>query len=155
MFIFDANRYAKDPGGVSSRVNQMIEDLGGTVRASRLWNEQKLAYTINGHRKGTYWLTYFRIEPTKIGELNRACQLNDNILRHLVLKIDPRLEETMVAHALGKSTSADTKQETAPAVPAAEEKADASKEKADASKEEKAEASKEEKAEAEAVAVKD
>ncbi len=128
MFIFDANRYAKDPGGVSSRVNQMIEDLGGTVRASRLWNEQKLAYTINGHRKGTYWLTYFRIEPTKIGELNRACQLNDNILRHLVLKIDPRLEETMVAHALGKSTSADkTEEKTAPAPPAAEEKAEVSK----------------------------
>ena len=103
MFIFDPNRYAKDPGGISGKVTTMIEELGGTVRASRLWNEQRLAYPIKGHRKGSYWLTYCHLEPEKVTELNRACQLNDNILRHLVIKIDVRLEETLIAHALGKT----------------------------------------------------
>jgi small subunit ribosomal protein S6 len=62
-----------------------------------------LAYPIDGHRKGTYWLTYFRIESTRLSEFNRACQLNDNILRNLTLKVDPRLVDTLVAHASGKA----------------------------------------------------
>lgn len=102
MFILDSNRYARDPGGVSGQLTQMLEKLEGEVLASRLWNEQRLAYPINGHRKGTYWLTYFRLDGTRIGELTRACQLNDNILRHLTLKIDPRLVDTLVAHARGE-----------------------------------------------------
>jgi len=102
MFIFNANTYAKNPAGVSKTVEEMIKAVDGEILASRLWNEQKLAYPINGHRKGAYWLTYARLESTTINKLNRACQLNDGILRHLVIKIDPRLVDTMVAVAKGE-----------------------------------------------------
>lgn len=105
MFILDSNSYARDAAALSGRVVEMIEKHGGEILASRLWAEQKLAYPINGQRKGTYWLTYFRIESTRLVELNRAARINDDILRSLVLKIDPRLVDPMVTHALqGKST---------------------------------------------------
>jgi len=103
MFIFNANTYAKNPAGVGKTVEEMIKGVDGEILASRLWNEQKLAYPINGHRKGAYWLTYARLESTTISKLNRACQLNDGILRHLVIKIDPRLVDTMVAVAKGEA----------------------------------------------------
>ena len=103
MFIFNANTYAKNPAGVGKTVEEMVKAVDGEILASRLWNEQKLAYPINGHRKGAYWLTYARMESTTIGKLNRACQLNDGILRHLVIKIDPRLVDTMVAVAKGET----------------------------------------------------
>ncbi len=114
MFIFDSNRYARDPGGVSGQIPQMVQTLGGEVLASRLWNEQKLAYPINGQRKGTYWLTYFRLEGEKLTQFTRACQLNDNILRNLTLKIDPRLVDTLVSHALGaeKKKTAEVAEDT-------------------------------------------
>lgn len=105
LFILDSNRYARDPGGVSGAIPEMVESLQGEVLANRLWNEQRLAYPINGHRKGTYWLTYFRLESTRLNEFNRACQLNDNILRNLTLKVDARLVDTLVDHALGKVTA--------------------------------------------------
>lgn len=101
LFLFDSNRYARDPGGVPASVNDAITEAGGEMLASRLWAEQKLAYSINGHRKGTYWLTYFKIDPTKLVGLNRTFQLNDNILRNLVLAVDPRLVDALVAHATG------------------------------------------------------
>jgi small subunit ribosomal protein S6 len=103
MFILDSNRYARDPGGVASQIPQMVESLGGEVLASRLWNEQRLAYPIAGHRKGAYWLTYFRMETDKVVEFNRACQLNENVLRNLTLKVEPRLVDTLVAHARGEA----------------------------------------------------
>ncbi len=104
FFLFDSNKYNRDPGGVSSEVQKSIEDLGGEILASRLWEERKLAYPINGHNKGTYWITYFRMEGTKLTELNRTFTLNENIMRSLVTKVDPRLVDALVAHALGTST---------------------------------------------------
>ena len=66
MFILDANRYARDPSGLSQQVEQMIQDAGGELIVSRLWEERRLAYPIKGHRKGVYWLTYFRIDGAMI-----------------------------------------------------------------------------------------
>ena len=104
MFILNSNRYARDPSGVSEQVNKLIEESQAEILASILWNEQKLAYPIAGHRKGTYWLTYFRMESQRLAEFNRACQLNDTVLRSLALKVDSRLAETLVGHATGKRT---------------------------------------------------
>jgi small subunit ribosomal protein S6 len=99
MFILDSNRYGRDSGGVSSQISDLVSKLGGTMLVSRLWEERRLAYPINGQRKGTYWLTYFRLDGTKLTTLNRECQINDNILRSLVLKVDPRIVDALVAHA--------------------------------------------------------
>lgn len=117
MFIFNANAYARNPTGASNAVEEMVKSVGGEMLASRLWNEQKLAYPINGHRKGAYWLTYFRLETSKMVKFNRSCQLNDMILRHLAIKLDPRLVAPMVAVAKGEVP---VEEEEAPAEAAAE-----------------------------------
>ena len=99
MFILDSNRYARDPGGISGKVETLVKDIGGDMLVSRLWEERRLAYPIKGHRKGTYWLSYFRAGSEKITSLNRQCQITDEILRHLFLKIDPRIVDALVSHA--------------------------------------------------------
>ena len=105
MFLLDANKYSRDPSGVAGRIGEMIEKCGGEVLVSRLWAEQKLAYQIGNHRKGAYWLVYFRMESMRNGELNRASQLNHEVLRHLVLSVDDRLVDTLVRHAQGNATA--------------------------------------------------
>ena len=101
FYLFDSNRYARDPNAVSSAIQDQITELGGEILISRLWAEQKLAYQINGHQKGTYWLIYFRLDTQKLGELNRACQLNESLMRWLFTRQDPRLIDALVAHAQG------------------------------------------------------
>lgn len=103
MFILDPNRYARDPNGVAGQIPTMIEQAGGEVLASRLWNEQRLAYPIAGHRKGAYWLAYFRMPSDNVTQFNRACRLNENVLRNLTLQVDYRLADTLVAHARGEA----------------------------------------------------
>lgn len=105
MYIFDSNRYVRDPGGVAALAERLVTQFGGEVMVSRLWDERRLETPINGHRKGTYWLVYFRMDSLKLTELNRQCQITDEILRHLVLKVEPRLVDTLVAHAKGEVTS--------------------------------------------------
>jgi small subunit ribosomal protein S6 len=59
-----------------------------------------LAYPIRGHRKGTYWLTYFRLEGGALSALKHRFQLSESILRFLFVKVDPRIVDTLVQHAL-------------------------------------------------------
>jgi small subunit ribosomal protein S6 len=102
FFLFDSNRYNRDPGGVAATVQDTITKFGGEILASRLWEERRLAYPINGQSKGTYWITYFKMDSLRLKEFDRDCKLNENLLRYLVTKVDPRLVDTLVAHALGK-----------------------------------------------------
>jgi len=102
MVILDPNKYAQDPSTMGSQIPNLVSKFGGEVLVSRLWNEQKLAYPIDGHRKGTYWLTYFRLESGKLSEFNREIRINETVLRSLTLKVEPRLVEALVAHAKGE-----------------------------------------------------
>lgn len=99
LFILDSNRFAKDPDSIPGQIQQIIEKHGGEILVHRLWDERRLAYPIKGHRKGTYWLSYFRVDSSKVKEIHWQCQLNENILRLLFLKIDPRIVDAVVSHA--------------------------------------------------------
>jgi len=99
LFILDSDLYARSPDEVSGQVANAVSQFGGEVLLTRLWDERKLAYPIKGHRRGTYWLSYFQIDPLKVKELTRQFQLSNSVLRFLFLKVDPRLVDTLVEHA--------------------------------------------------------
>ena len=100
LFILNSETYARNPEEISGQIAKTIEAMGGTVRVSRLWEERKLAYPIKNHRRGTYWLAYFRLDTDKVADLNRQFQLNGSIIRFLLTTIDPRLEDALVDNAL-------------------------------------------------------
>ena len=101
MVILDPNKYAQDPGGMGSQIPNLVAKCGGEVLVSRLWQEQKLTYPISGHKKGAYWLTFFRMDGSKLTDFNREVRINEAIVRCLVVKHDPRLVEALVEHAKG------------------------------------------------------
>ena len=100
MFILEAGRYSRDPEGVSGQIAKVIKDEGGEILVTRLWEERRLAYPIKGQRKGVYWLTYFRLESDKLAAVRQKFRLSESILRMLFVKVDPRIVDTLVAHAL-------------------------------------------------------
>jgi small subunit ribosomal protein S6 len=106
MFILEPGRYARDPGAVTQQVANLITQQGGTVLAARLWDERKLAYPIKGHKKGVYWLTYFKMPGDGLTVLERQCEINDDILRKLVLRVDDRIADALVQHALSSGEAA-------------------------------------------------
>jgi small subunit ribosomal protein S6 len=115
MFILDPSKYSRDPAAMAQLVVDLITQHGGSILASRLWDERKLAYPINGHKKGVYWLTYFRMPGGGITPLERQCEITDDIIRKLILKVEPRIADALVQHALAGDTS---QRRTAPAAAA-------------------------------------
>jgi len=119
MFILDPAKFSRDPGAAAQQVADLITGHGGTVLAARLWDERKLAYPIKGHKKGIYWLTYFTMPGGNLTALERQCEITDEIIRKLVLKVDDRIADALVQHALaGEATTKRSPAAPAPAAPA-------------------------------------
>ncbi len=119
MFILDPTKFARDPGAATQQVADLITTHGGTVLAARLWDERKLAYPIKGHKKGVYWLTYFKMPGPGLTALERQCEITDEIIRKLVLKVDDRIADALVQHALAGDAAPRRSPPAAPATPAA------------------------------------
>jgi len=85
--------------GVRAQLHQTLEKHGAEILASRKWDDRKLAYPIKGHKKGIYYLTYFKTDSKKISELEHDFRLSEVILRHMVSVIDPKWHEEMLAVA--------------------------------------------------------
>jgi small subunit ribosomal protein S6 len=113
LFIFDSNKYSRDAAGVSGQIAELVKKHGGEVLASRLWEERRLAYPIDGHRKGTYWLAYFRLEGSAVAPLERDCRISETILRSLILKVDPRIVDALVSHAIAGTVAKPKRAEAA------------------------------------------
>lgn len=99
LFILNSDIYARNPDEISSQISRFIEEAGGEVLVSRHWEERRLAYPIKGHRRGTYWLAYFKLDTQRVKELTRQCQIVESILRFLFVKVDPRLVDAHIEHA--------------------------------------------------------
>ena len=96
MFVVDSNRYAADPDGTQQAVLGMLTRVGAKVVASRPWQEGKLCYPIEGHRKGLYYLACFTMDGGNMIELTRLSKLNEAVLRQLVIRHPKVIFDAMV-----------------------------------------------------------
>lgn len=91
MFLLDSGRYAQDPQGTESTVREILERCGAEVVVTSPWQEGKLAYEIEGHRKGLHYLTYFKMDGSQVESFNRICKLNEVVVRQLLLEHEETL----------------------------------------------------------------
>ena len=96
MFLLDPNKVAGDVPAAAKQLHGLLERHQAELLASRQWDERRLAYSIGNHKKGLYYLTYFRTEGKNLAPLEGDFSLNEMILRHLVIKVDPKLENIML-----------------------------------------------------------
>jgi small subunit ribosomal protein S6 len=99
MFLLDTNKVAGDVAAAAQQLRTILERNQAEILASRPWDERRLAYPIGGHKKGLYYLTYFRMDGKNLLNFERDVALNETILRLLVLRIDPKHVETLLAIA--------------------------------------------------------
>jgi small subunit ribosomal protein S6 len=99
MLLLDSGKYNSDAAGVIGSIQGTFEKHHAQVLASRPWDERRLAYPVAGHKKGTYYLIYFKGEGKNLKPIEHDFHLNEAILRHMMLRIDPKMVDTMLALA--------------------------------------------------------
>jgi len=69
-------------------VSQFITEKGGTIADVERWGKKRLAYPIEHFMEGSYVLTRFRLKPALSKELEANLQISEEVLRHLLVKIE-------------------------------------------------------------------
>jgi len=100
MFLLDSSKAAAAWDDTVKHVHDILTKHHSEIVASRQWDERRLAYSVDGHKKGTYLLTYFKTEGGNLKEIVAACHLSDVIVRELVLKVHPKLADHLVNQAM-------------------------------------------------------
>ncbi len=65
-----------------------ISQNGGTVVRSEYCGLRKLAYPIKKNHKGHYYIIQMKATGAIVAELNRNMKINEDIIRHLIVKVD-------------------------------------------------------------------
>jgi small subunit ribosomal protein S6 len=76
---------------IIDKYRSLIEENGGTIDEVDVWGNRKLAYEMDGKSSGYYVNTYFEAPGKFIASLERAQQIDDNIMRYLTLKYDAKM----------------------------------------------------------------
>jgi small subunit ribosomal protein S6 len=106
MFLLDTSKVAGDVPAADKSIRSILERNHAEVLVSRPWDERRLSYAIGSQKKGLYYLTYFSAEGKVLTGIDHDCKLNEMIMRQLVLKIDPKMVETMLSLAKGEHATA-------------------------------------------------
>ncbi len=70
----------------------VIESMGGKVTKREDWGLRNLAYRIKKNRKGYYVLMNIDAPAEAVKEMERLIRIDEDIIRHLTVKVD-QLEE--------------------------------------------------------------
>jgi len=88
-YILNPNLGDEDVTATTTRVSSLITTAGGEVTELKPWGgKRRLAYPIEHHRDGYYVTTKFRTTPGAAFGLDGQLRINDNIIRHLVFRMD-------------------------------------------------------------------
>ncbi|MGQ0629201.1 MAG: 30S ribosomal protein S6 [Phycisphaerales bacterium] len=79
---------AADLAGSVGHVKEIFTKHGGTIIALKKWGDRQFAYPIKKQKRGMYILCYFSAPTDKLGEIERAFNLSETVLRQLTVKAD-------------------------------------------------------------------
>jgi small subunit ribosomal protein S6 len=66
----------------------IVEQFKGTITSTDNWGRRKLAYEIAGQREGVYVLEVIDGPPELHAELDRRLKVADQVMRHMVIRVD-------------------------------------------------------------------
>ncbi|MEX1095780.1 MAG: 30S ribosomal protein S6 [Planctomycetales bacterium] len=121
MFLVESGKFATDPDGVANHILGLLDKVGAEIVVHRPWQDGKLAYEIEGHRKGLHYLVCFKLPGQGLTELARSVKLSDLVLRHLVTRHPRKIFDALVASVTSDEEPAE--EPAAVAVPEAAEEA--------------------------------
>lgn len=87
MLITSAALDEEATAALVGKFKTLIEN-NGTIDSIDEWGKRRLAYPINFKNEGYYVLMQFSAKPEFPRELERNFQINENIMRYLVTRIE-------------------------------------------------------------------
>ncbi len=93
MYILSATLSDDARSKALDRIQNGITSRGGAIEKIHTQGRKRLAYPIEGHREGYYYIIYFDVNPAAISELWQEYHLNEDLVRFITLRADKVMEK--------------------------------------------------------------
>lgn len=95
MFLIGQAANSENEGGVAL-VRGVLERHHAQTIVLKKWDERKLAYEVNGAKRGTYIVAFFKATGPAVAAIERDVKLSEDFLRVMTTRAD-HLNETEMA----------------------------------------------------------
>jgi small subunit ribosomal protein S6 len=86
MYIIRPNIDDEAKKALVERFNNILTENGAEITNVKEWGKRRLAYEIKKYRDGIYMIVNVVAEPKAVQEFDRLAKINDDIIRHIVVK---------------------------------------------------------------------
>ncbi|GMB93956.1 30S ribosomal protein S6 (rps6) RpsF [Helicobacter heilmannii] len=93
MFILKPTLVEEELKSKIAFYQEVITNQRGVIANTLDMGARHLAYEIQKHRRGYYFVIYFQAEPQVVLELERLYRINEDILRFIILKYENKKEQ--------------------------------------------------------------
>lgn len=93
MYVISATLSDDARNKALDRIQNGITNHGGEIKKIHEQGRRRLAYEIEGHREGYYYLVYFTAPTPAITELWQEYHLNEDLIRFITLRADKVLDK--------------------------------------------------------------
>ncbi|MEX2784194.1 30S ribosomal protein S6 [Streptococcus sp. H49] len=89
LYIIRPNIEEEAKNALVARFDAILTDNGAVVAESKDWEKRRLAYEIQDFHEGLYHIVNLEAnDAAALNEFDRLAKINDDILRHMVVKLD-------------------------------------------------------------------
>lgn len=88
VFIARPDISSAQAEGLTDQFAKFVEDHGGSIQHREQWGLRTLAFRIRKNRKGHYALMNIDAPAPVVDELGRLMRLNEDVMRHLTVRVD-------------------------------------------------------------------
>ncbi len=97
LYAFDSTKVSAEGDAIRGGLRTNLEKYGAEIVVERPWDENgKLAYPINKQKKAYFYIVYYKMESTKQIELEADLRLNESLIRHMTINIEPKWADTVL-----------------------------------------------------------
>jgi len=93
MYILSATLSEDARNKALDRIQAGITNHEGEIVKIHNQGRKRLAYEIDGHREGYYYIIYFNVKPSAINELWHEYHLNEDLVRFLTLRAEQVMDK--------------------------------------------------------------
>lgn len=88
MFIVKTTLEESVVKSTVANLTSIITDMNGKIEGSKEMGQRELAYPIKKEVSGFYYVLTVEASHDAVAEFDRKARLNENVIRHQILKLD-------------------------------------------------------------------
>ncbi len=88
VYILPPDSTEQQVAEIHEQIAQVVARMHGAIEKNENWGRRRLAYEIGHHKEGVYVLDVINGSGDLMKELDRRLKVMDQVLRHMVVRVD-------------------------------------------------------------------